>query len=238
MTTLQGPAIYQQMLRESRQSGLPQAFKTDLTKHDRAWLYSHPAPPPFGWLLYSSGTHLVILDATSRRSLHATLHDVARFAQDDAGRARLFVWDGRSFTESPSIESWIHQLSEIDERARGLVPNARRAPDDEPAAEELILYLDNDARFSPMGTGQGRAILVNMMRRWRNGTYDHDRAPTGWSHVVEAAAKSYAKEFASPRSWARIFTPATRDMVAQALADRFVAEAQSGALDDLDASRR
>lgn len=121
----------------------------------------------------------------------------------------------------------------------GLEPNARREPGDEDAATELLLYLENDRRFSPHSpSGQGRSILINMLRKWRNGTYDHERAPQGWSCVVEEAAKAYAKEFDSARNWHRIFTPATRDLVSLALAHRFVEEARSGELDHYSTARR
>jgi hypothetical protein len=120
-----------------------------------------------------------------------------------------------------------------------MVPNARREPGNEEAATELLLYLENDTHFAPHSpSGQGHAILLNMLRMWRKGTYDPERAPQGWSWVVEEAAKSYAKEFDHARNWHRIFTPATRDIVAHALAHRFVEEAQSGELDHYSTARR
>jgi len=110
--------------------------------------------------------------------------------------------------------------------------NAHREDADEHAATELLLYLDNDARFSPDSpSGQGRAIRDNLLRKWRKGTYDHAQAPQGWSYVVESAAKQYAKDFDSAGNWHRIFSPATRAVVALALADQFLAAAQSGEYD-------
>lgn len=108
-----------------------------------------------------------------------------------------------------------------------LNPGHREAGD-ETAADELELYIDNDARFSMHGQGQGRSISQNLWRKWKKGTYESSLAPQAWSYVVESAAKAYAKEFDSPGNWSRIFNPATRGMVSRSLAKKWEDEARSG----------
>lgn len=110
-----------------------------------------------------------------------------------------------------------------------LAGNPRREEADTHAATELELYIENDARFSMHGQGQGRAISQNLWRKWKKGTYDSARAPQAWSYVVESAAKAYAKEFGG--TWSRTFNPATRDLVATSLARQWESEARSGEFD-------
>jgi len=50
--------VYLAMRAESARLGLPLSFKTDLTKHDRAFLRVHDGHP-FGWVLHEHGTTLL-----------------------------------------------------------------------------------------------------------------------------------------------------------------------------------
>lgn len=116
--------------------------------------------------------------------------------------------------------------------------NPRPADVDEHAATELRLYLDNDQRFSPQSPqGQGRSIVLNLLRKMKKGNYDHALAPKLWGYLVESAAKAYAKEFASPGEWSQIFSPATRRAVAQELADDFQRDAKAGEYAHLNLKR-
>lgn len=128
-------------------------------------------------------------------------------------------------------------------RAGPFRANARRGgPADEQAATELEQYIDNDSRFSmdapgtslATGGGQGRSILLNQLRKFKKGQYDPAQAPKAWGYVVEAAAKEYAKEFDRPGNWMNLFTPATRDLVSQSLAESFLTRAQAGEFDHVD----
>lgn len=90
------------------------------------------------------------------------------------------------------------------------------------AADDLVLYIEHTSDLSPDGPrGQGRDVLLNALRKWKKGTYDPDLAVKLFEHLVEVAAKRYAKEFASEREWSTIFTPATRREAAQQLETRF-----------------
>ena len=106
----------------------------------------------------------------------------------------------------------------------------RRAEADETAADELVLYLDNEYDLHK----KKQAIAENLIRKIKRGTYDHRRAPALWAYVVEDAAKKYAKEFAAhPREWSTMFNPATRDLAAQELADRWYENAKAGRPDEV-----
>jgi hypothetical protein len=91
-----------------------------------------------------------------------------------------------------------------------------REPVDEQALEELDLYANNTSELYP----QKQAILRNIQRRIKNGTYDPSLAPKLWLYWVDNAAKMYASEFAERREWSRIFSPATREALAKRLARR------------------
>jgi len=91
-----------------------------------------------------------------------------------------------------------------------------REPVDEQALEELDLYANNTAELYP----QKQAILRNIERRIKNGSYDPSLAPKVWLYWVDQSAKMYADEFAERREWSRIFSPATREALAKRLARR------------------
>src|SRR5690606_801491 len=57
-------------------------------------------------------------------------------------------------------------------------------------------------------------VLVSLAKKMRAGKYDPARAPKAFEHVAEAGAKKYAKDFASPGDWSRLFSVATRRAVA------------------------
>lgn len=110
-----------------------------------------------------------------------------------------------------------------------LVPNpGSRAEVDDAAAEELLLYLQNDSRFwGPRS--QGDAIERNYARRWKKGTFDEERAADGYMHVLKSAAQQYVKEHGSPSDrWYEMFNAPTRRAAALQLVEEFVAEAKLG----------
>lgn len=93
-----------------------------------------------------------------------------------------------------------------------------RAPRDidEHALEELDLYIENDARLYP----QKKAILANIERKVRAGSYDAELAPKLWIYWVDAGAKAYAKEFADPEMWKVIYPKSLRVELARRIARR------------------
>jgi hypothetical protein len=55
---------YEAIEARAAELGLPKSFTTDLTEHDRAALEARDPAEPFGWIVYSHGTHLVHNKAT------------------------------------------------------------------------------------------------------------------------------------------------------------------------------
>lgn len=112
-----------------------------------------------------------------------------------------------------------------------LLDNRAREPVDEAAADELLVYLENDTRFSPDGDGIGRSILVSQLKKWRRGNYDANRAPAAWIYAVDSAAVAYAREFGG--EWHRLFNKPTREVVARELASSFERRAELGEFDHI-----
>jgi hypothetical protein len=102
-------------------------------------------------------------------------------------------------------------MSYMSEEARA---RRHREPVDEVALEELDLFIMNSSELYP----QRQAIENNVRRRIDNGTYDPAKAPKLWLYLVDNGAKAYSREFASPGD--HVFSPATREALAQRLAHR------------------
>lgn len=112
---------------------------------------------------------------------------------------------------------------------------AHRDPVDEHAATELVMYIENESDLSPDGpSGQGRSVLVNMLRKWKKGTYDPTLAVRQFEYLAEAGAKQYAKEFGEPKDWSTMFNPATRHEAAKQLEASFRNSAENGEYDHVD----
>jgi hypothetical protein len=85
---------------------------------------------------------------------------------------------------------------------------------DQHAQTELDLYAENTSELY----NQKKAILANLQRKAKKGTYDHTKAAKLWMYWVDAASKRYRKEFGgSPET----FNKATREALAKELADRY-----------------
>lgn len=85
---------------------------------------------------------------------------------------------------------------------------------DKDAAVELELYAVNTRQIYDRHTVQ---VIENLRRKHSKGTYDKSKAVKAWEYVAEAAAKMYAKEFATTAAWHTIFNAATRRAVAKSL---------------------
>lgn len=62
---------------------------------------------------------------------------------------------------------------------------------------------------------QKDAFLANAYRKMKAGKYDPVLAIKLWMHYVDRGAKAYAKEFATPREWSKIFPKDVRTEVAK-----------------------
>jgi len=100
---------------------------------------------------------------------------------------------------------------------------------DQAAAHELELYIDNDADLYRQ---QGEPILRNLANKAAQGKYDHAKAVKLYMYLMDNGAKKYAKEFASPSEWNRIFSVPTRKHVAEIFAHNFETEYKYGNYDN------
>jgi len=108
-----------------------------------------------------------------------------------------------------------------EEPMREAAEEASRGDVDEHALVELHIYADNTAELYT----QKKAILQNIERRIRKGTYDPRLAPKLWLYWIDAAAKRYTKEFDAPGgSSFGIFNKATREELARRIAEQEYAE--------------
>jgi len=156
---------------------------------------------------------------------HAGVHFIRKFYPDYVPTEADF---GGAYWGSRPESATVHES-----RSRGAT---HRAPVDEHAATELVLFIENTSDLSPDGPrGQGRDVLLNALRKWRKGTYDPERAVTLFGYLVESGAKRYAKEFgSSEREWSTMFNPATRHEAAKQLEASFRNSAQQGEYDQVD----
>lgn len=104
----------------------------------------------------------------------------------------------------------------------------RRQAADEHAADALLIALDNDRDMYRLK----RNVASQLLKKVERGLYSPSRAIDAWMYVVDSAAKMYIVEFDSERddwpNWPRIFSPTTRQLVAEELAARWEANVKAG----------
>lgn len=105
----------------------------------------------------------------------------------------------------------------------GLERNAREEPDVQ-AARELSLYIENEYDLVGAPNSQGKAIEKNLLRKIKNGSFDLALSEKAWMYLMETGAKKYAKEYASPGDWSKMFNKPTRELVAHEFAVTFYEE--------------
>ena len=78
-------------------------------------------------------------------------------------------------------------LKKRSSRRRG--PGSKRPakPVDDTALRELDLYAENTSELYP----RKKAILANLAKKAKKGTYDASKAPKLWRYWVDDAAKRY-----------------------------------------------
>jgi len=75
----------------------------------------------------------------------------------------------------------------------------------------------------------GRMIMRNLAGMIARGTYDSTKAWKAWMPLADEGAKRYTREYGD--RFGVTFTKATREMVANALAEAFESEVRTGAID-------
>jgi len=100
---------------------------------------------------------------------------------------------------------------------------------DDAAVTELVISSDSD---SDLYRQSFVPIVKNLMKKIRNGTYDHELSKKLWMYHAEAAAKRYCKEFCGEGDkWFEIFPMNVRKAAAAQWADSFKVEADLGNYD-------
>ena len=85
---------------------------------------------------------------------------------------------------------------------------------DKTTLRELLIFMDSERSIY----NQKISILLNLARKMKSGKYSSRLAPKIWEYWVETGAKSYARQFATPADWSRIFPPALRRFAARTIA--------------------
>lgn len=89
---------------------------------------------------------------------------------------------------------------------------------DEIASRELELYTENDAELYRQ---QMTPIEKNLDKKYKNGTYDSEKALVAFTYLVDNSAKKYSKDFSNDGDHKYIFNKATRIATARKLRDNY-----------------
>lgn len=97
------------------------------------------------------------------------------------------------------------------------------------AARELELYIENEGALVAAANSMGRMIMRNLAGMIARGTYDSTKAWKAWMPLADEGAKRYTREYGD--RFGTVFNKATREMVANAIAEAFESEVRTGAID-------
>jgi hypothetical protein len=86
-------------------------------------------------------------------------------------------------------------------------------------AHELMIHGDNN---SQLYKSSYVPVAKNLEKKWKNGTYDHEKAKKLWKYHADRASESYKKEHG------HMFSPAVRREAAGHYADHHKAEMKAG----------
>jgi hypothetical protein len=102
---------YQALAAAAAELALPQTFKTDLTKHDRAALAARDENEPFGWVISEYGTWLFIPGA--RDNAGNTVDRFPKFYADAHAHlvCHWFWWNGCALEKvrRPTLEARLEE---------------------------------------------------------------------------------------------------------------------------------
>jgi hypothetical protein len=106
--------------------------------------------------------------------------------------------------------------------------NGAKTVADPVAARELELYIENESALVAAPNSMGRMIMRNLAGMIARGTYDSTKAWKAWMPLADEGAKRYTREYGD--RFGTTFSKATREMVANALAEAFESEVRTGAI--------
>jgi hypothetical protein len=106
--------------------------------------------------------------------------------------------------------------------ARKLLTLAKKLTAGSAEQRELELYIMNDGELYRRQTS---SIIKNLQRKVARDAYDRDKAVKLWLYLVDAGAKKYVQEHASPNTrWNDMFSKQDRIAVAKELRDYYEEE--------------
>lgn len=152
---------------------------------------------------------------------------------DSSDDPTTFMWNGQDWVLYAEGED--EEVVDIQAESSGIVGRIDRALAslseaggiDDAAAEELRLFIDNDAQLDRQMT----SIIKNVMTKIGQGRYDRNLAVKLFMYLVDAGAQKYVKEFSDDErgmKWHDRFPKKTREAVATALRDYVETEAAIG----------
>lgn len=98
-------------------------------------------------------------------------------------------------------------------------------------AHELVLHADNNSHLYKTSHVP---IAKNLEKKFKKGTYDHEKAKTLWKYHADRAADSYAKEHGSPgQKGHHIFSVKDRKQAAEQFANHHHDEMRAGNFHDI-----
>jgi len=204
------------------------AFKNDLTRHYGKYQNS--------WLTRTQQKKLEALDERRDKASDAMFALIAESSPRDWRSGVPLHWIVTELSYEDTFRPLNEPLSVTPPLAYGHTQHMRNSGAtmhsnagqlDETAAHELELYITNEAAlFGPRS--QAESIRKNLLRKMKAGSFDTARSVDAWMYLVEAGAKRYAKEYADPSDWSRMFSVPTRREVARTLAEEFETEAKLG----------
>lgn len=106
--------------------------------------------------------------------------------------------------------------------------NGAKSVADPVAARELELYIENEGALVAAANSMGRMIMRNLAGMITRGTYDSTKAWKAWMPLADEGAKRYTREYGD--RFGTVFNKATREMVANRLAEAFESEVRTGAI--------
>ena len=94
------------------------------------------------------------------------------------------------------------------------------------AAHELSLHADNDHHLY---RNSHVPVAKNLEKKFKKGSYDHEKAKKLWGYHADRAAQSYSKQHGDVKTpWHKMFTTADRKQAASHMADKHQAEMDAG----------
>jgi hypothetical protein len=111
----------------------------------------------------------------------------------------------------------------------GYGKNPAKTVADESAAKELLLWIENSGELYRR---QFVPIVKNLIRKIKKGTFDYDKSVKLWGYLADNGAKEYNKEAGEGKyTIPSYFNKATRMLVAEKLAKKFVKDYEAGEYD-------